>query len=252
MPSPWRPPGLDPFSSFLQLALDIEGGTGGVLEEAHVVWVPCHRIISSEYAGENLFDRLTADIDYLKQDDEAEALREIADLTNTYVQSAGGNLDLVRPEDRIYGYGTGLIMAAFAFPGRVSRFSDGSAGTYYAARDLETAIAETRYHEELALQGSGPCVTEKTAIHAELDGTLVDLRRGHASPRGVYDSADYAAGQAFGAVVRHLDGYGIVFDSVRQADRECVAVFRPPVLRRAQAVQTLQYHWDGKRIFDVR
>jgi hypothetical protein len=31
-----------------------------------------------------------------------------------------------------------------------------------------------------------------------------------------------------------------------------VAVMRPPVLRRATAVQTLQYVWDGTRITGVR
>ncbi len=247
-PSPWSPPGLGQFA-----ALGLRFNTpGGALEQDRVMWSPCYRVIACEYSGENLFDRLTDGVAYKKLRAEVDALREIADLTNTYVRHEAGQFDLVRPDDRIYGSGAGLIMAAFAFPGRPSRFSDGSAGTYYAAEALETAVAETRFHEEATLRGSGPCVTEKTVIHAELDATLVDLRRGHACPVGVYDVDDYGAGQAFGSMVRHLDGYGIVYDAVRHPGGECVAIFRPSVLHAAKAVQTLGYHWDGRQVFAVR
>ena len=247
MPTPWQPPGFLRYGPGVALTTE-----GGIIQEEHVVWSPCYRVIASEYAGENLFDRLTSDADYAVLEAEVEALREIADLTNAHVQSEAGRFDLVRPEDRIYGDGAGLIMVSFAFPGPPSRFSDGSSGTYYAARALATAIAETRYHEEITLRDSEPCVTEKTVIHADLDATLVDLRRGCTVPAGIYDPVDYSAGQGFGGGVRYLEGYGIVFDSVRHPGGECVAIFRPPALSRARAVQTLRYHWDGSRIVDVR
>jgi hypothetical protein len=243
-PSPWRPPGLAAHGA-LHVALATD--TGPLVEE-RVVWEPSFRVIASEYAGENLFDRLTSNTGYRKLQDDIDALRELADLTNTYIQHEAGRFDLVRPEDRIYGRGAGLIMAAFAFPGRTSRFSDGSAGVYYAANRLETAIVETRYHDEIALGGSGAVVLEKTVIEADLDATLLDLRRGCAVPRGVYDSRDYGAGQSLGALVRSMDGQGIVFDSVRDVEGQCAAIFRPPVLRNARAVQTLLFHWDGARI----
>ncbi len=245
----WQPPSLAQFSHV--------GGTfdvdGRPLVEEDVRWTPCHRIIASEYAGENLFDRIASEADYLKAQQEAETLREIADLTNRYVQTEAGRLDLIRPEDRIYGDGAPLIMAAFAYPGGSSRFSDGSVGTYYATKDAETAIAETRYHDEIALVGSGPCVIEKTEVQAILDGTLVDLRPGNPFPKDMYNPFSYGVGQAFGAFVRSLGGYGVVYSSVRNpVAGECAAIFRPPVLSNAVAVRTLQYHWDGARIVDVR
>ena len=163
-----------------------------------------------------------------------------------------GNIELVPLSDRIYGIGSGLIMAAFAFPSRPSRFSDGTNGTYYAAFDLETAIAECRHHDEIFLQGSGPSVLEKTVVHAELDATLVDVRNGHPSPPHIYDPLDYATGQEFGGLVRRLEGFGILYDSVRNRSGECAAIFRPPALRHAQAVQTLYFDWDGTRIVAVR
>lgn len=209
-------------------------------------------MIASEYGGTDLFDRLTSRVGYPERDDEARALREIADLTNSHALHEAGRVELVPPEDRIYGPGASLIMASFAYPTHPSRFSDGSSGgTFYAAFDLETAVAETRYHAERALRGSGPCVTEKTVIHADLDGILVDIRAGRARPAGVYDPDDYRAGQMFGGLVRQLGGYGIVFDSVRRRAGECVGIFRPPVLGNARAAGTLRYHWDGTRIVEV-
>jgi hypothetical protein len=163
-----------------------------------------------------------------------------------------GEIELVPPADRIYGTGSGLIMAAFAFPGNPSRFSDGTRGTYYAAYDRLTAVAESRYHDEIVLRGSAPCVLEKTVIEADVDASLVDVRDGQPRPSGIYDSTDYAAGQAFGALVRRLEGFGVLYDSVRQPMGECAAIFRPPALRHAQAAQTLLYEWDGAGIVAVR
>ena len=152
---PWHPQALGALSGE---AIALVLGTA-TLQESRVSWEPCHRIIASEYAGENLFDRIT------EEPDDLESLREIADLTNPYVKSQLGEIELVKPEDRIYGPGSGLIMAAFAWPGRPSRFSDGSRGTYYAAGTEETAIAETRYHDDLFFAGSGAMALEKTLVH---------------------------------------------------------------------------------------
>jgi hypothetical protein len=246
-PRPWRPPGL-PQLAALQIQLDVDGAA---LEESSDAWTPCHRIIASEYAGENLFDRLTSDLSYTKQGEEGEALREIADLTNPHVLAETGGVELILPQDRVYGKGAGLIMAAFAYPGTASRFSNGIAGTYYAARSAATAITETRYHADHYLRGSDPCVTEKIVIEADLDGTFLDVRRPRPAPLGIYDPVDYHAGQSLGGVVRQLLGFGILYDSVRDPDGVCVAVTRPSVLRNAVPVRTLQYVWNGSRVTHV-
>jgi hypothetical protein len=60
-----------------------------------------------------------------------------------------------------------------------------------------------------------------------------------------------------GSLVK-LGGDGIVCDSVRHRDSagnplgECAAVLRPPVLRNAQVTRTVEYHWDGGRIAEIR
>ena len=118
-------------------------------------------------------------------DEDLEDLRAIADLTNPHALAEMGAIELVRPEDRIYGSGAGLIMAAFAWPGRPSRFSDGERGTCYAALAEVTAVAETVHHDGAFLAGAGAVVLEKTLIEADLAGTLVDVRRGRPAPPDV-------------------------------------------------------------------
>lgn len=242
---PWIPPSLAIGGAGGPLTLSV--GDLGKLEAAETRWRPSFRIIASEYAGTNLFDRIA---DASEVDD----LRAIADLTNPHALSELGQIELVPPGDRIYGAGAGLIMASFAWPGRPSRFSDGRRGTYYAARSEATSIRETVYHDEAFLRGSGPVVLEKTLIEADLSATLVDVRAARPAPSGLDHPSDYAAGQAFGAVIRQLGGDGILYHSVRHRARtgralgECAAIFRPPVLNNAVAARTIEYRWDGTRI----
>jgi hypothetical protein len=132
--------------------------------------------VASEYAGENLFNRVATAQD-------AEQICAIADLSsphlNSYALHEMGHSELVPREDRIY-----------------------------------VAV---------------PVVLEKALISGDLLGRLVKL-----------------------------GGDGIVYDSVRHRDSagnllgECAAVMRPPVLRHAQVTRTVQYHWDGARIAEIR
>lgn len=247
------PPGTYPWTpgpsggALATLGLTLSLPSGETLLASTVEWRPARRVIASEYASENLFDRLALDVP-------SDALREIADLTNPAALHARQALSLVAPEDRIAGEGSALIMSAFVFPAMPSRFGDGTQGTFYAARDDATAVAETRHHRERVLRecGAGPLELDLVMLHVDVAGELVDVRRGRPSPDGIYDPADYSAGQRFGAGVRSLGGDGIVFDSVRRRGGECVAVFRPPALSRCRPVRTLVYRWDGGRIADVR
>lgn len=254
--TPWYPPslavtygGTAQGAARLPLTLSVDGV--GTIEAESVAWAPSYRVIASEYAGENLFDRLA-------DDDDLEDLRAIADLTNPHALDEMGAVELVRPDDRIYGPGAGLVMAAFAWPGKPSRFSDGTRGTYYAAREEETAVAETVHHDEAFLHGSGPVVVDKTLVEADLVGALVDARTGRPAPPGLDHPTAYGAGQAFGRVVRSLDGDGILYHSVRHRGPAgeplggCAAVFRPAVLRNAVVARALEYHWNGRQIARVR
>lgn len=241
----WHPPAFARVGASTAV-VGVPGGGTPPLQAADTRWTPCHRIISSEYAGENLFDRLGSDADL-------EDFLEIADLTNPGERAKAGAIELVPPQDRVYGSGSGLIMAAFAWPTQGARFSDSHAGAYYASATEQTAIAETVYHREHILRDahSPPVVMAMTLLHADLHGTLVDIRHGRPQPASVYDAVDYSAGQAFAALIRQLEGDGILYNSVRDPGGECAAVCRPPVLSSCHVERALEYHWDGAHISKI-
>jgi hypothetical protein len=131
-----------------------------------------------------------------------------------------------------------------------SRFSDGSYGVFYAAKDLETAIAETRYHRErfMGATKQGHMELDMRVYVTNLDGDLHDLRGQKATQPLVYHNDNYAAGHQLAKMLRNEGSNGIVYDSVRQKGGECVAVFRPRLLSKARQERHLCYVWDGKRI----
>ena len=95
----------------------------------------------SRYPPVQLFERLSDD------PAEWETLAEIESLTNPRLRDEIGEIRLVPVEERVSGPGASWVMAPFTHVNpRGSRFSDGSYGVYYAARELPTAIAETVFH----------------------------------------------------------------------------------------------------------
>jgi hypothetical protein len=107
-----------------------------------IEWQPGWRIIPSRFPTIALFERVTAP-------DDLEAVFEVEALTNPRLRDEAGDIRLVSPDDRVSGPGASVIMAAFTHLNpQGSRFSDGSYGVFYAADDLDTAIAETAYHRE--------------------------------------------------------------------------------------------------------
>jgi len=216
------------------------GVAGGTLMASPVDWPDAARIIGSEYAGEHLFDQVALP-------DENDDLIALADLTNPAIRAAQGEIELVPLGDRLYGPGAGLIMSAFSWPRRGSRFSDGKFGVFYAGGSVDTAVAETTFHQARFLARMPAVVVEKTVLLVAVSATLVDVRTPHPAPPHTYDPLHYAPAQAFGAAVRQQQAFGIVYDSVRDTPHgACVAIFRPPALSPPVRVhQTLEYHWDG-------
>lgn len=105
-----------------------------------VHWPGAWRIVASRFPTTSLFERVAepADLD---------AIYELESRTNDRLRDEVGDIRLVPPGDRVSGEGTTPIMAAFTHRNPdASRFSDGSYGVFFAARALETAVAETKYH----------------------------------------------------------------------------------------------------------
>lgn len=213
----------------------------------HVAWKPCWRIIPSRFPPIALFERVT-------EPDDLEAIFELESLTNPRLRDEVGEISLVPPEERISGPGTSIIMAAFTHLNpEGSRFSDGTYGVFYAANDLETAIAETRHHRERFMRATKQehMELDMRVYVTNLDGDLHDLRGQKATQPLVYHNDNYAAGQHLAKTLRKEGSNGIAYDSVRREGGECVAVFRPRLLSNGRQERHLCYVWDGSRIVSV-
>lgn len=214
---------------------------------ASIEWKPCWRIIPSRFPPVQLFERIT-------NPDDLEAIFALEALTNPRVRDEVGDIRLVPPEDRISGPGTSIIMAAFTHLNpEGSRFSDGTYGVFYAANDLDTAIAETRYHRERFMRATAQVRMEldMRVYLVDLTGELHDLRKQKSDYALVYHNDNYSAGQHLARTLRQQASNGITYDSVRRAGGECAAVFRPRLLSNARQERHLCYIWDGHTISSV-
>ena len=212
-----------------------------------VEWKPSWRIIPSRFPPIPLFERVT-------DPDDLDAIFAIESLTNPRLRDEIGDIRLVPPEDRVNGPGASTIMAAFTHLNpEGSRFSDGSFGVFYAANDLDTAIAETRYHRELFMRATNQSHMELDlrVYLVDLTAALHDLRGRKAEFPLVYHNDNYAAGQHLAATLRKDGSNGIAYDSVRRQGGACVAVFRPRLLSNCRQERHLCYVWDGRRIVSV-
>jgi hypothetical protein len=212
-----------------------------------VTWRPCYRIIPSRFPPVDLFEGVNG------SPDDWELLSEYEGETSTRLRQEGGEIHLVREEDRRAGPGWTPVMAAFCYPTPSgSRFADGSFGVYYAARMEDTAIAETRYHTERFMRESSepPIQLQRRVYLANLNAEMVDLR-GRDSATTLLAPDNWSASQKFGCRAWENGEYGIVYPSVRDSSGECVAVLRPPALSPAWQGAHLIYEWDGVRITHV-
>ena len=208
-----------------------------------VQWRRAQRIIPSRYPPIQLFERVA-------DPEEWETLAEIEGLTNDRLRQEVGEISLVAVEERIGGPGASWVMAAFTHVGRSSRFSDGAYGVYYAARTLQTAVAETSYHmgRFFAATGEPPSDVDMRVLVNRFDARFHDLRGGGGRWSAMHDSADYAAAQALGRQLRESGSNGIVYRSVRDHDGQCIAAFRPKAVGAAHQAGHLRYHWNGQQI----
>ena len=217
------------------------------LPVVRIEWKPCWRIIPSRFPPIQLFERVT-------DPDDLEAIFELEALTNPRLRDQVGDIRLVSPEDRVSGPGTSIIMAAFTHLNpEGSRFTDGTYGVFYAANDLDTAIAETIYHRERFMRATTqPHMELDMRVYlVDLDGDLHDLRGQKSAIPLVYHNENYGAGQHLARTLRKGGSNGVAYDSVRRDGGECVAVFLPRLLSNSRQERHLCYVWNGQRISSV-
>jgi hypothetical protein len=212
-----------------------------------VRWQHACRIVPTRYPTITLFDRVADAADF-------DALYALEAMTNERVRDETGHIERVARADRVYGPGSGPIMAAFTHVNVLgSRFSDGAYGVFYAARERATAIAETRHHHArfLAATREPPMHLPMRLYSVAIDARLHDLRPAGAVGDAVYAPDDYAASQALGRALHAAGSGGVVYRSVRHAGGQCAGLFRPIGASRCLHAAYLLYAWDGERFTDV-
>lgn len=216
------------------------------LRLTYIGWHPAYRIVSTRFPSINLFDRVASPEDF-------EALYALEALTNDRIRDEIGDIQLVPKEERLYGEGSGPIMAAFTHLNPLgSRFSDGSFGVFYAAKEKTTAVAETKYHQARFLLATKepPIQLQMRVYHVEVDGCLRDARSlGQDHP--IYHPTSYGASQALGKQLREEGALGLAYSSVRMPETECVAIFRTAAVSNCRHASQMLYQWNGAQFSDV-
>lgn len=210
-------------------------------------WSQACRIVPTRHPAVTLFDRV-ADAD------DFDALYALEAMTNERARDELGQVERVPREQRLFGPGSGPIMAAFTHVNVLgSRFSDGGHGVFYAARDRATAVAETRHHHGrfLAATAEPAMHLPMRLYHVAIDARLHDLRPTGAVDAAVYDPDDYTAARALGARLRAEGSAGVVYRSVRHPRGQCAGLFQPRGAARCLHAAYLLYAWDGERFTDV-
>lgn len=210
-------------------------------------WSQACRIVPTRYPTVSLFDRVADAADF-------DALQALEAMTNERVREELGEIERVPRERRRFGPGSGPIMAAFTHVNvDGSRFSDGSYGVFYAARERATAIAETRYHHGRFLLATAqpPMHLPMRLYHVAIDARLHDLRLRTPAFEACHDAGSYTAARALARLLRAAGSDGVVYRSVRHEGGQCVGLFDPLGARDCLHAAYLLYAWDGERFTDV-
>jgi RES domain len=219
--------------------------------QRRVRWQQACRIVPTRYPAVTLFDRVADAADF-------DALYALEAMSNERVRDDLGQVERVPRDERVFGPGSGPIMAAFTHVNLLgSRFSDGRYGVFYAARERATALAETRHHHGrfLAATRQGALHLPMRLYHVGVDARLHDLVplgcEAGSAEAALYDADDYTAARALGGRLHAQGSAGVVYRSVRHARGQCVGLFRPRGASHCLHAAYLLYAWDGERFTDV-
>ncbi len=202
------------------------------------------RLIPSRYPSVGILDQVASPADL-------NAIIELETWTNDRISTEIGTLHRIPQEEWVLGKPmASVVMAAFCHPRREGgRFNGGDRGAWYAGRSLQTAHAEVIYHrtEELEEIGVFDTFVQVRAYLADFHGPFADIRERRAAFERLYDPKSYAASQAFARGLLNSGGNGIVYRSVRDARGECIACFRPKLVKNVRVGPHFEYRWNGSR-----
>jgi RES domain len=206
-------------------------------------WAKSSRLIPTRYPTVGVFDRIASAGDL-------EALLELEAWTNDRLSTELGILNVVPRDEWVVGRPmASVVMASFCHP-RLGggRFSGADRGAWYAARTVETALAESIYHRTRELEEIGAFETrmQMRLYHADFRAAFHDIRPRRRAFAPLYDPASYAVSQRLGRQLLDQGSNGIVYRSVRHDGGECLACFRPKLVLNVRVAAHYEYRWEGR------
>jgi RES domain-containing protein len=144
-----------------------------------------------------------------------------------------------------------FVNAAFVYgrPKEANRFSPPGRGAWYAALEVETSLAEVRFHLTRALReaGSFEAQVEWAELWASVAGEFVDLRGVEPRPASLNPdtSAGYAAGCALAEEARAAGLNGIVYPSTRRPGGTCIVALWPHAVQSVAQGAVWRMTWTG-------
>jgi hypothetical protein len=209
---------------------------------ALVRWKAAPRLVPSRYPVVGLLDRVASAADL-------DAVFELEGWTNDRISGELGLLRTIPRDEWVTGRPmAGVVMAAYCHPrAGGGRFSSSGRGAWYGARTIDTALAESIFHRTNELREVGGFETRvQMRVHlADFSSRFADVRARYPE-RELYDPDSYASSQQFGQRVLDAGGNGVVYRSVRDRTGECLACFRPALVRNVRAGGHYELRWHGR------
>ena len=203
------------------------------------------RLVPTRFPPVGILDEVASPADL-------ELMFELESWTNDRIAAELGLLHRVPVSEWVVGRPmASVIMAPFCHPRPGGgRFNGADRGAWYAGFQLETAHAEVVYHRTVELLEIGVLETriQMRLYKADFEDEFHDVRAHRKMYQPLYDPLSYTASQSFGQALRHGGSNGILYRSVRHEGGECIACFRPTLVRNVRAGDHFEYRWSGTRV----
>jgi hypothetical protein len=207
------------------------------------------RLVPSLYPSAGILDRIATPEDL-------PFVFELESWTNDRISTELGILHRIPAEEWITGRPmASVIMAAFCHPRPGGgRFNGPDRGAWYASLELDTAHAEVTYHRTLELAEIGVWETRMQfrLYLANFDCAFHDVRPQTPENAPLHGPKSYTASQAFAREVFAAGSNGVIYRSVRRPGGECVACFRPALVKDVRPDAHFEYRWEGTRTPRIR
>jgi hypothetical protein len=215
---------------------------------SHIRFTSTVRLVPSRFPSVGILDQVASP-------DDLDAIIELESWTNDRISTEIGTLHRLPKDEWVIGEPmSSVVMAAYCHPRPDGgRFNGPDRGAWYAGRSVGTAHAEVIYHRTKELQEIGVFDTfmQLRAYLADFNATFADIR-GLEEHDPVYDPTNYSASQLFAKDLLNSGANGVVYRSVRDPHGECIACFRPKLVKKVRIGQHFEYRWNGSPVPAIR